>query len=276
MAVESDFRYLLGSESPLSAAISARDADMHATVRAAVNRGDVILAYQPVMTLGPTMQPAFYEALARVRDVDGRILPAKDFIHSVEATETGRIIDCLALQQALATLRGVPWLGLSVNMSARSIGYQPWMRRLHDALEDDPTLGDRLILEITESSAMVMPDLVSVFMRDLQRRGIAFALDDFGAGYTAFRYLRQFYFDILKIDGQFIQNIHMDTDNQVLVRALVAIGQHFDMYTVAESVEGAEELAFLRDAGIDCVQGYFTGSPTLNPPWIETGAPDKT
>ncbi len=272
MTFETDFKSLAGPDSPLSAAISARDADIHATVRAAVNRGDVILAYQPVVALGADPRPAFYEALARVRDVDGRILPAKDFIQSIEATETGRIIDCLALKQGIETLHLVPELRLSVNMSARSIGYQPWMRTLQDALTRDPTLGDRLILEITESSAMVMPDLVSVFMRDLQRKGIAFALDDFGAGYTAFRYLRQFYFDILKIDGQFIQNIHMNTDNQVLVRALVSIGQHFDMFTIAESVEAAEDARFLQSSGIDCIQGYYCGAPTISPPWIGTNS----
>ena len=272
MTFETDFNYIAGPESPLSAAIARRDADIHAMVRATVNRGDVILAYQPVVTAGPNPAPAFYEALARVRDIDGRILPAKDFINAVEATETGRLIDCLALKQGLQTLRNVPDLRLSVNMSARSIGYQPWMQELQSALQADPSLGDRLILEITESSAMVMPDLVSVFMRDLQRLGIAFALDDFGAGFTAFRYLRQFYFDILKIDGQFVQKINLSSDNQVLMRALISIGEHFDMFTVAESVETAEEAAFLQEAGIDCLQGFYCGVPTIAPPWVETNS----
>ncbi|HAR52570.1 MAG TPA: EAL domain-containing protein, partial [Roseovarius nubinhibens] len=69
----------------------------------------------------------------------------------------------------------------------------------------DPTVAERLILEITESSAMVVPELVTGFMEKLQHKGVSFALDDFGAGYTSFRYLKQFYFDILKIDGQFIR-----------------------------------------------------------------------
>ena len=101
----------------------------------------------------------------------------------------------------------------------------------------------------------------------MQRRGIAFALDDFGAGYTSFRYLREFFFDILKIDGQFIRGISNDPDNQVLAKALISIGQHFDMFTVAESVERAEDAQFLAQSGVDCLQGYFIGAPTISPPW---------
>ena len=111
-----------------------------------------------------------------------------------------------------------------------------------------------------------MPDAVSVFMADLQGDGISFALDDFGAGFTSFRYLREFYFDILKIDGQFIRGVAGDPDNQCLTGALVSIARQFDMYTVAESVENAQDAAWLAAAGIDCLQGYFFGAPTATAP----------
>ena len=125
-----------------------------------------------------------------------------------------------------------------------------------------------MILEITESSAMLMPDLVTVFMADMQARGICFALDDFGAGYTAFRYLKDFYFDIIKIDGQFVRGVSRDPDNQVLVQALVSIARHFDMVTVAESVETLEDARYLVDIGVDCLQGYFYGIPSTEAPWL--------
>ena len=114
---------------------------------------------------------------------------------------------------------------------------------------------------------MIMPDIVSVFMDDLQRTGIAFALDDFGAGYTAIRYFKDFDFDILKIDGQFVQGIHSDPDNQVLTQALLSIAQHFDMFTVAEFVEDPRDAEFLARIGVDCLQGYLFGAPTTMPPW---------
>jgi EAL domain-containing protein (putative c-di-GMP-specific phosphodiesterase class I) len=131
------------------------------------------------------------------------------------------------------------------------------MRILHRGLTDDPTSGERLILEITEASAMVVPDIVMVFMRDLQQQGLAFALDDFGAGFTSIRYLRDFYFDILKIDGQFIRGVAGNRDNQCLTRALLDIAHHFDMFAVAD----------LAGIGMDCLQGYHFGAPVVHPPW---------
>ncbi|MBK1635474.1 EAL domain-containing protein [Rhodovulum adriaticum] len=256
-------------DSPLSAAITQRDRDTLNMVARALREREVALAFQPVVQAVPQGQVAFYEGLIRVLDPSGRVIPARDFIPTVETTEMGRQLDCLALEMGLIALAEAPDLRLSINMSARSIGYPRWTATLNAGLANNPRLAERLILEITESSAIVMPDLVSVFMRDLQARGIAFALDDFGAGYTAFRYLREFYFDLIKIDGQFIRGIAETPDNQVLTAALISIARHFDMFTVAENVENASDAAWLSAAGIDCMQGYAFGAPSLVPPWRE-------
>ncbi|PZO64394.1 MAG: EAL domain-containing protein, partial [Pelagerythrobacter marensis] len=85
--------------------------------------------------------------------------------------------------------------------------------------------------------------------------------------YTSFRYLREFAFDLIKIDGQFIRQISAQRDNQVLTEALMSIARHFDMFTVAEQVETADDAAFLIDLGIDCLQGFYFGAPTISPPW---------
>lgn len=256
-----------GLESPLAAAVAQRDRDTIAMVRDALKRNSVKRAFQPVIQAAHSDRVAFYEGLIRILDPAGRVIPARDFIEAVETQELGRIIDCVALEHGIAALRANPSLRLSINMSARSIGYPRWTRTLNSALGQDDTVAERLILEITESSAIVVPDIVQVFMAELQDRGICFALDDFGAGYTAFRYFKQFCFDILKIDGQFICGIANDADNQVMVQAMMAVGQHFEMFTVAESVESGEDAAWLAQAGLDCLQGYFFGIPTLAPEW---------
>ena len=253
------------SNNPLGVAISERDTDILGMVDRAVRDGRVRLAYQPIVSAATPDKPAYFEGLVRVLDENGRTIPARDFIEQIETHELGRQIDCLALELGIEALRKNPNLKLAINMSARSIGYRPWIRTLEAGLARAGTAAQRLILEITESSAMVMPDVVRSFMDDLQSQGISFALDDFGAGHTSFRYLKSFYFDILKIDGQFIRNIHKDSDNQVLVQALVGIGQQFGMFTVAESVETKEEADFLTAAGLDCLQGYLFGAPTLDP-----------
>ena len=90
------------------------------------------------------------------------------------------------------------------------------MQILNHFLNQNPSLAQRLILEITERSTMLVPELVARFMSELQARGISFTLDDFGAGHTAFRHFKQFHFDVLKIDGQFIRNISQDPNNQVI------------------------------------------------------------
>lgn len=257
-----------GEESPLSFAVQQRDRDTLDMVRAALERGDMMLAFQPVVQAGTVKSVAFHEGLIRILDETGRVIPAGDFMGAVENQDLGRLIDCASLRAGLRALKHVPGLRLSINMSARSIGYPQWKRILDRSIANDPQVVERLILEITESSAMQMPELVTVFMADLQDKGVTFALDDFGAGHTAFRHLKDFYFDIVKIDGQFIRNVHRDPDNQVLMQALIAIAGHFDMFTVAESVELPEEAAWLTENGLDCLQGYLFGAPSLSPPWL--------
>ncbi|MEF9602996.1 EAL domain-containing protein [Paracoccus sp. PXZ] len=260
-----DSRQKLGS--PLDFAVDQQSRVTMATVRRAVTRGDAVLAYQPVVQADRTDHAAFHEGLIRIIDETGRIVPLRDFLPLAETTELGRQIDCLSLSLGLKSLAEEPSLRLSVNMSARSIGYPAWLRTLRDGIAGDVSIAERLILEITESSAMGMPELVGQFMQELQAQGVSFALDDFGAGYTSFRYLRDFCFDMIKIDGQFVRDIAMQRDNQVLARALQSIAHHFDMFTVAESVETADDAAFLIDMGIDCLQGYYFGAPTIVPPW---------
>ncbi|QYK42316.1 MAG: EAL domain-containing protein [Paracoccaceae bacterium] len=258
--------------SPLAAAIAEQDRQTIAMVRDALDEGRLCLAYQPVVMGAEPDRVAFHEGLIRVLDPTGRVIPAREFIGAVEATEIGRQIDCSALDMGLAALAAHPHLRLAVNMSARSIGYPRWMRVLRRGLSADPTVAERLILEITESSAMLVPEIVTAFMDDLQATGVAFALDDFGSGYTSFRYLRDFFFDILKIDGQFTSGIARDADNQALTRALMSVGRHFDMVTVAEAVETPEDAAWLQAEGIGAMQGYLFGAPTVRPAWAEDQA----
>ncbi len=255
------------AESPLSVAISEADRATMTLVREALRKRRVALAYQPVVKSRDPGEVAFYEGFVRLMDETGRVIPARDFIGTVETSEIGRLIDCASLELGLETLRCEPDLRLSINMSARSIGYPRWVEVLRRGLAAETTVGDRLILEITEGSAMLMPEIVTTFMSDLQQHGIAFALDDFGAGYTAFRYFKDFFFDMVKIDGQFIRGVHCDPDNQVLTQALLMIARQFDMFAIAESVETAEDAAWLQAQGVDCLQGYLFGMPTMAPDW---------
>ncbi|MEJ6395692.1 EAL domain-containing protein [Gymnodinialimonas sp. 2305UL16-5] len=263
-----------GMESPLDAAITLRDRNTFTMVKNAVQQGNLRLAFQPIVR-ADGQGVAFYEGLMRILDETGRIIPARDFMDAVEDTDVGRQIDCASLLMGLTALKAHPRLRLSVNMSARSVGYPRWMRIMRRFLRDDPHVVERLILEITESSVVLMPEIVSAFMDDMQSKGITFALDDFGAGYTAFRYFKTFYFDILKIDGQFSRDVADDADNQVLTEALISLARHFDMLVVAEAVESGREAQWLVNAGVDCLQGYYYGAPSLKLPEAATGGVAK-
>ncbi len=256
-------------ESPFANAVARQKTGAIALVKHALLGGRATLAFQPVMAALNPRKTVFYEGLIRVPDENGRIIPARDFMPHVEETELGRQVDCAALEIGLRHLSLAPDLRISINLSARSIGYGKWNDILGRSLRRDPDIGNRLILEITENSTILLPDLVLSFMKDLRKRGITFALDDFGAGITSFRYLRDFNFDIVKIDEQFVRNVATDPDNQVLIQALISIAEHFGMHTVAEAVENIIDSNWLAAHGIDCLQGYYWGAPTMTPPWIQ-------
>ncbi|WP_299648064.1 EAL domain-containing protein [uncultured Tateyamaria sp.] len=257
-----------GADNPLSAAVSARDRSTLTMVEQAVKHQQTMLAFQPVVIASDPGRVGFYEGLIRVVDDTGRIIPAKDFMPVVERAELGREIDTVALNMGLRTLYDNPEIRLSINMSARSIGYQRWMQTLNRWLKKCPSVGERLILEITEGSAMDQPELVVDFMDRLSTRGICFALDDFGAGYTALRYFKDFFFDVLKIDMEFCHGIANDPDMQALTAAIIQIGHHFDMLVVAEGVERQEDVERLTLMGVDCLQGFYFQAPQVRPNWL--------
>ena len=254
-------------DNPLDYATARRDSDVFSYLRTALEEKTALLAYQPIVASRGSQGAVFYEGLIRIPDPTGRIIPARDVVFLAEETELGRQIDCTALYLGLTELIKYPDLRLSINMSARSIGYGQWVDILGRALRRDSSIADRLILEITESSAMLVPELVMHFMRDLRQRGNTFALDDFGAGTTSFRYLHDFAFDIVKIDRQFTKNVAADPDNQVMIQSLRSISDHFGRFTIAEAVECERDSQWLSEMLVDCQLGYFWGAPTVNPNW---------
>jgi EAL domain-containing protein (putative c-di-GMP-specific phosphodiesterase class I) len=108
---------------------------------------------------------------------------------------------------------------------------------------------------------MLLPEVVVRFMGELQPRGVCFSLDDFGAGLIAFRHLKDFLFDMVKIDSLFIRGIDVSADNQALASALLAVAHQFEMFAIAEGVETTAEADHLRKIGVDCLQGYLFGVP---------------
>ena len=134
----------------------------------------------------------------------------------------------------------------------------PMVQRTLDETGLQPSL---LELEITESAVMHDPEDVIRSLHQLSRHGIGLAIDDFGTGYSSLAYLKRFPVDTLKIDRAFIKDISRDSDDVVIVEAVLGLGKHFGLKVVAEGVEDIEQLDFLRRQGCDIAQGYHLSPP---------------
>ncbi|MGR3542128.1 MAG: EAL domain-containing protein [Hasllibacter sp.] len=252
-------------DDPFSFATAVRDRGILAAVDEAIALRRVMLAFQPIVrSAGQTAAPAFWEGLIRIMDGAGRIVPAADFVGRIETAETGRRVDALAVELGLAALAADPRLRLSINLGAHSIGYRPWTAALERGLAADPTVAERLILEIEEKSALAMSEVLRPFMIDLQRRGICFAVDGFGEGATDIAKLIDLGFDLAKLHGRCTQGVATDPDARLLVEALLDVTRRLDMLTVAQGVENARDAAALTALGVDCLQGFHFAAPALD------------
>jgi EAL domain-containing protein (putative c-di-GMP-specific phosphodiesterase class I) len=251
--------------SPLNVAISAQDRETLSMVASALKDGRMRLAFQPVVYAGDPSVIGFFEGFIRLLNLRDQVIPARDFMGAVEERQLGREIDCASLQLGLLAMQRNPQIRVSINMSARSVGYRPWVEILRRALQEAPRLGANLILEINETSALQVPDVLKPFMAEMREHGIVFALDDFGAGMTSLRTLQDLSFEIAKIDGSLVKHIDRTPDAQGATRAAIAMAQELGMYVVAESVETVGEANWLRQNGVGCLQGYLFGPPTVTP-----------
>jgi EAL domain-containing protein (putative c-di-GMP-specific phosphodiesterase class I) len=251
--------------SPLNVAISAQDRETLAMVASALRDRRMRLAFQPVVYAGDPSVIGFFEGFIRLLNLRDQVIPARDFMAAVEQQQLGREIDCAALQLGLMAMQRNPQIRVSINMSARSVGYRPWIEILRRALQETPRLGANLILEINEASALQVPDVLKPFMAEMREQGIVFALDDFGAGMTSLCLLQEMKFEIAKIDGSLVKHVDRLPESQAVARAAITMAQELGMYVVAEAVETEGEARWLMDAGVGCLQGYLFGAPTVTP-----------
>jgi EAL domain-containing protein (putative c-di-GMP-specific phosphodiesterase class I) len=173
---------------------------------------------------------------------------------------------------ALATLQQVPDILLTVNVSGMTASDAATLENIVGMVRDQEDLAPRLTFEITETVAMQDITESGRFISRLRDLGCSVALDDFGAGYTSFRYLKSLAVDLVKIDGQFVQDLASNRENQLFMRTLVDLAQGFDLATVAECVETQADSEAATEFGVDYQQGYLFGRPTLDAPWLRPDA----
>ncbi len=176
--------------------------------------------------------------------------------------ELGRWVLARACQEAIR------WKGISNERLKISVNVSPQQFRSGSLLEDvDNALSisglprDQLELEITENLLIQDSDKPLVILNDLHNRGISLALDDFGTGYSSLSYLRSFPLQVLKIDRSFVHDLESDQNNKVLVDTIIAMAQSLGLEIVAEGVENEEQLDYLRQRGVNIIQGYLFSPP---------------
>ncbi len=237
-------------------------------VKRAIKEDRLTFAYQPVVD-AVTEKVRFYECLMRMRMPGGALIPAERFVPVIEQLGLIRAIDRRALELAVEDLEANPDITLAINISGLTAADRSWLRALTSRLKDRPHLAQRLIVEITETAALQDIEESASFVTAVRNLGCRVAVDDFGAGYTTFRHLKSLTVDLVKIDGSFVRDIDNSGENQLFIRNLLSLARSFDLITVAECVENAEDAAYLRDQGVDLLQGFHFGKPKTAPPWNE-------
>lgn len=229
----------------------------------------LILHFQGVYRTTGHKSLAHLEVLVRMRDAEmpgGLIMPGH-FIPFAE--KSGKILDIdrWVLRESIALLASSPAVpSLAVNISGRSFDEPTLPHYISELLGKNGVEPRRLLVELTETSAVTDLHDAQRFIEALRQTGCTVCLDDFGTGFSSFAYLKHLNADILKIDGLFIRDLASNHDNQVFVKAIVDVSRGLRKKTVAEFVENAETLEMLKRFGVDLVQGYYLDIPCADHP----------
>jgi diguanylate cyclase (GGDEF)-like protein len=230
--------------------------EMEMELRLAITRGELSVAYQPVVDTGSGAIQGF-EALLRWNHPErGEIRP--DLF--VPIAEQGGLMIPLGtwvLRHVFTECRDWPEVDISVNLSPLQIMAGDFLSVIAALLEETGLDPRRLVFEVTEGVMLDRSAHVIGVLRELNRMGIRVALDDFGIGYSSLSYLRSFQFDRIKIDRSFVQNIEHDRDAHAILFAIVALGKTLRMKVVAEGVETEVQRLLVQTAGCELVQGYL-------------------
>lgn len=234
------------------------------SLRAALERGEFELHYQPKMTEGGEVLGM--EALVRWRHPERGMVSPGEFIPIAE--ESGLIVPLgeWILREACRQNKawqdaGLPPLRVGVNISAVQFMQRDLLDKIKAILRETGLAPQYLKIELTESVVMRNADDATRVLQKLKAMGVHIALDDFGTGYSSLSYLRRLPIDVLKIDQSFVRDLGREADDTVIVRAIVALAHSLNMRVVAEGVETAEQLALLRSMQVNEYQGYFFSRP---------------
>ena len=251
-------------------AFDQHDAEMKLVERLATSSvtDGLFVMMQPIMSLSHPHASLNFEVLLRMMDTDGKLIPTDRLIAAAETSGRMGVIDRWVLTTTLK------WLNdnqhslkntrfVCMNLSGASLNDEKFLQDVFTMLDQNINVVRHLCLEITESVALHDLNNTRRFVDRVRSFGAKVALDDFGAGYTSFSYLKELTADLLKIDGSFIVNMNRHPANVAIVEAIVSLARNLGMKTIAEWAEDAATVQTLIEIGVDYVQGYIVARPQM-------------
>jgi len=231
-------------------------------IREALDDDRLVLHAQPIRDLR-TGQVSQHELLVRMLDDRDELIPPGAFLPLAERFGLAPAIDRWVAMQAIGLLAADPHgtQALEVNLSGPSLNDQQLLTLIENEVAHHQIDPRRLIFEITETAAVANIPLARRFAERLMALGCRFALDDFGAGFGSFYYLKHLPFDYLKIDGEFVSGCLGSRTDQLIIESVVRIARGLGKETIAEFVSDESLESFLRSQGVDHAQGFHVGRP---------------
>ena len=240
------------------------DQSWNQRLQRALDEDRFVLHAQPIMPISSVGAPGF-ELLLRLADGHGDLIPPGSFLSNAERFGMIEKIDQWVMREAVQHLSRSHAAGadlmLTVNVSGKTMGDARLGAYVERLLSDHPIRPDRLVIEITETAAIINIERAHHLAQELRALGCRLALDDFGAGFASFYYLKHLEFDYLKIDGEFIRNLCATPTDQLVVQAVVTVAEGLETSTIAEFVGDDETLALLKQLGVSYGQGFHLGRP---------------
>ena len=230
---------------------------------------------QPILPLRADGR-AYFEALVRLRDPDGKIITPGQFLSAAENFGNMQQIDQFALYESVNLMAAHPQLALSINLSARTLNNAQLPIIVERLLSASNIAPDRVLFEITETAMIQNLTQARQLITAIKQLGCRFALDDFGVGASSMLYLRDLPVDVLKIDGSFIRSVDADPINRALVKSINEIAHILGKQTVAEYVVSAAVLQVVKGLGVDYVQGWHVCEPAPPEHFFKMGLENVT
>ncbi|WP_226797550.1 putative bifunctional diguanylate cyclase/phosphodiesterase [Aliarcobacter butzleri] len=220
--------------------------------------------FQPIKPSSKDSDIVIHELLMRIHQ-DDKIISAFEFIEIAESKGLINIMDLMVIEKAFQKIQDSLYSGLLfINLSPKSLIIGNFIDKINEFAKKYDINKEKIVFEITERETVKNFTLLEKFVHNLKSEGFKFAIDDFGAGFSSFHYVKKFPIDYLKIDGDFIININNDEKDKAFVSSMITLAKELNIQTIAEFVENEEIIEVLDTLKIDYYQGWHIGRPAQN------------